>query len=92
MIAAALEVPLKKLLAPGVIDAALLVIMIMTIIVVAIWNTDRLSQNGLSPYPSVFRSTNDYGDGLDLEYCSSLSGCTMTWPLSLQLYELTAAE
>ena len=84
-IAVEVEIPSKKLMAPDVIDAALLVLTITAIIVVAVWNTARLLPDGLSPYPLVLHSSYDYRDGS--EYCSSLSGYTVTSPFSLQLHD-----
>ena len=82
-IAAEVEIPSKRLMATGVIVAALLFLMI-TIIVAAVWDTARLLPNGLSPYPLVLPSTYDYRD--DLEYCPFPDGYTLTWPLILQLH------
>jgi hypothetical protein len=78
------RIPLKRLLPPNVIFAGLLVLVIITMIVAAVWSITRLLPGGLSPGFLAFSSTDDCRNGL--EYCSSLTRWTITGPFNLQLY------
>jgi hypothetical protein len=75
-----ITIPLKQLLASDRIVAGLLVLAIITMIVVTVWSIARLLPDGLSPGHLAFSSTYDCRNGL--EYCSSLSRPSITWPLS----------